>query len=56
MHQYKYKKLPTTFSDIYTDITNTDELQTRYNNYDFVINPAIKRNLETFPLRQILYN
>ena len=56
MHQYKNKKLPTSFSDIYTDITITDELQTRHNDYNFVINPAIKRNLETFPLRQILYN
>ena len=56
MHQYKNKKLPTSFSDTYTDITNTDELQTRHNDYNFVINPAIKRNLETFPLRQILYN
>ena len=56
MHQYKNKKLPTSFSDTYTDITNTDELQTRHNDYNFFINPAIKRNLETFPLRQILYN
>ena len=56
MHQYKNKKLPTSFSDTYKDITNTDELQTRHNDYNFVINPAIRRNLETFPLRQILYN
>ena len=56
MHQYKNKKLPISFSDIYTDITNTDELQTRHNDYNFLIKPAIKRHLETFPLRQILHN
>ena len=56
MHQYKNKKLLKSFSDIYTDITNTDELQTRHNDYNFVINPVVKRNLVSFPLRQILYN
>ena len=56
MHQYKHNKLPVSFSDLYTDIINADEFQTRHNDYNYVINPAIKRNLETFPLKQILFN
>ena len=56
MHQYKHKKLPVSFSDLYTDIISADEFQTRHNDYNYVINPAIKRNLETFPLKQILFN
>jgi hypothetical protein len=31
-------------------------MENRDNDYNFVINAAIRRNLETFPLRQILYN
>ena len=41
---------------MYTDIINADELTTRHSDYNYVINPAIKRNLETFPLKQILFN
>ena len=55
MHQYKHKKLPVSFSDLYTDIINADELTTRHSDYNYVINPAIKINLETFPLKQILF-
>ena len=56
MHQYRNKKLPISFSDIYTDIINCDNLQSRHNDYNYVINPAIKKHLELFPLRQILFN
>ena len=56
MHQYKNKKIPVSFSDIFTDITNTDELQTRHNDYNFVNKPAIKSYLEKFPYKQFLSN
>ena len=58
MHQYKNRKLPVSFSNmfLFTDITNADELQTRHNDYNYIIYPAIRKNLETFPLKQILFN
>ena len=56
MHQYRNKKLPISFSNIFTDIINCDNLQSRHNDYNYVINPAIKKQLELFPLRQILFN
>ena len=56
MHQYKNNKLPESFSDIFTDISNTDDLQTRHNDYNFVNKPAIKSYLESFPYKQILSN
>ena len=56
MHQYRHNKLPISFSDIFTEIINCDNLQSRHNDYNFVINPAVKKHLELFPLRQILFN
>ena len=56
MHQYKNNKLPTSFSDKFVDITCTDELQTRHNDYNFVNKPACKSYLEKFPYKQILSN
>ena len=56
MHQYKNNKLPISFSGIFQDITNTDELQTRHNDYNFVNKPALKYYLERFPYKQILSN
>ena len=56
MHQYRNKKLPISFSDIFTDITNSDNLQSRHNDYNYVVNPAVKKYLELFPLKQILFN
>ena len=56
MHQYKNNKLPISFSDKFIDITSTDELQTRHNDYNFVNKPACKPYLEKFPFKQILSN
>ena len=56
MHQYKHKKLPVSFSDLFTDIICADEFQTRHNDYNYVIYPAKKKSLESFPLKQILFN
>ena len=57
MHKYRNKKLPSSFIDIFIDASNTN--QTHYNrhsdyNYDTV--PAIKKYLEKFPLKQIIFN
>ena len=56
MHQYKNNKLPISFSGIFQDIINTDELQTRHNDYNFINKPAIKSFLERFPYKQIVSN
>ena len=56
MHQYKNNKLPVSFSDTFTDITNTDDRQTRHNDYNFVNKPALKTYLEKFPYKQFLSN
>jgi hypothetical protein len=44
------------FSDIFTDISYTDDIQTRHNDYNFVNKPVIKSYLERFPYKQILSN
>ena len=54
MHNYKNNKLPISFSGIFTDIINSDNLQTRHNDYNFVNNPAVKSYLEKFPYKQIV--
>ena len=51
MNQYRNKKLPESFSNIFTDITSTEDTQTRHNDYNFLNKPAIKRTLESFPLK-----
>ena len=56
MHKYRNEKLPVSFLGMFTDITNTDELQTRHNDYNYINYPAIKKPLEQFPLKQILLN
>ena len=56
MHQYSNKKLPISFSDIFTDIINSDNLQSRHNEYNCVIYPAVKKKLKLFPYRKILFN
>ena len=39
-----------------TDITNSDELQIRHNDYIYINKPANKNCLESFPLKQIVSN
>ena len=56
MHQYRNGKLPVSFSGLFSDIINTDELQTRHNDYNYNNEPAIRRNLESFPFKQIIFN
>ena len=54
MNQYRNKKLPESFNNIFTDITCTDESQTRHNSYNFLNKPAIRQTLENFPFKCIL--
>ena len=56
MHQYRHEKLPSSFSGLFSDLVNTDELQTRQNDYNYLNKPANKKYLEKFPLKQILTN
>ena len=51
MNQYRNKTLPESFLDIFTDITSTDNLQTRHNDYNYQNIPAVRRNLENFPFK-----
>ena len=54
VHQYRNNKLPASFSNIFQDITSTDELQTRHNDYNYKNLPAIKKYLQNYPYRKML--
>ena len=54
MNQYRNKTLPESFLNIFTDITSTDNLQTRHNDYNYQNVPAVRRNLETFPYKCLI--
>ena len=56
MHQYRNNKLPVSFTNIFQDITNTDELQTRHNDYNYKNSPAVYKYLENFPYKKIITN
>ena len=56
MHKYKNNKLPVSFSGMFTDASDSDDLQTRHTDYNIYNQPAIKRGLEKFPLKQIIAN
>ena len=51
MNQYRNKKLPESFDNKFTDISNTDMLQTRHNDYNYQNIPAVKKTLESFPYK-----
>ena len=56
MHQYRHNKLPTSFSGMFVDTTMTDTIQSRHNDYNYQNLPAIKKGLENFPFKQIIFN
>ena len=56
MHKYRHKNLPTSFSGIFIDTTTTDSIQSRHNDYNYQNVPAIRKNLENFSLKQIIFN
>ena len=51
MNQYRNKKLPESFNNKFTYISNTDTLQTRHNDYNYQNIPAVKKTLESFPYK-----
>ena len=51
MKQYRNIKLPDSFQKMFTDVTCTDDVQTRHNDYNFSNKPAHNRKLESFPLK-----
>ena len=54
MNQYRTQKLPESFRNIFTDITCTDETQTRHNDYNYQNIPSTKRTLDSFPFKCML--
>ena len=54
MNQYRNNKLPESFQNKFTDIVSTDQLQTRHNDYNYLNIPAVKRLLESFPLKSMV--
>ena len=49
MNQYRNNKLPESFTNKFRDITCTDQLQTRQNDYNYLNIPEFKKSLESFP-------
>ena len=56
MHQYRHGKLPPSFTGIFRDTTMSDKVQSRHNDYNYLNEPAVKKCLEKFPLKQIIFN
>ena len=56
MHKYRNNKLPASFSGIFLDTTTTDMMQSRHNDYNYQKLPAIKKILENFPFKQMIFN
>ena len=56
MHQYRHNKLPPSFTGIFSETTMSNAFQSRHNDYNYLIEPAIKKSLEKFPLKQIIFN
>ena len=54
VHQYRHNKLPESFSNIFQDVTCTDELQTRHNDYNYKNLPTVKMYLQKFPYPKML--
>ena len=56
MHQYRHKKLPPSFTGIFHETTMSEGVQSRHNDYNYLIEPAVRKTLEKFPLKQIIFN
>ena len=56
VHQFRHKKLPVSFDNIFTEVTDDQDLKTRHSDYNFSNKPAIKKYLEQFPLKKMLSN
>ena len=56
MHKYRHGKLPVSFPGMFTETTMTDDIQSRHNDYNYQCLPALRRQLENFPLKKIIFN
>ena len=57
MHKYRNKKLPISFSHIFTDASDAGGTNfNRHSDYNYDTVPATKKYLEKFPLKQIIFN
>ena len=56
MHQYRHSKLPPSFDGMFAEITDDDDLKTRYNDYNYINKPSVKKYLEQFPSKKLLSN
>ena len=56
MHKYRHNKLPTSFFGMFNDTAMTDGMQSRHNDYNYQNLPAINKGLESFPLKQMIFN
>ena len=56
MHKYRHGKLPPSFSGIFHETIMSNELQSRHNDFNYLNEPAHKKYLENFPLKQIIFN
>ena len=54
MHKYRHGKLPPSFLGKFTDITNTEDLQTRDNHYNYQNKHSVRKNLQNFPFNQMI--
>ena len=56
MHQYRHKKLPESFDNMFVEISDQADLQTRHNDYNYINKPALKSYLEKFPTKALVSN
>ena len=56
MHKYRNRKLPISFTGLFTDASDTGFTQNRHTDYNYDTLPATKKYLEKFPLKQIIFN
>ena len=54
MHKFRNKKLPEICLDIFTEVSCSDDTQTRHNDYNYINRAALKWNLESFPLKSMI--
>ena len=56
MHKYRHSKLPASVSGIFAETSMTDEMQSIHNDYNYLNQPAMKRYLDKFSLKKIIFN
>ena len=54
VNKYRNKTLPISFLGVFNDITDSQELQTRNNWYNYQNIPAVRKKLEQFAYKQLI--